>query len=167
METNSPEQTPPRTARIELSIPAQSQWVRVARLTVAGVAARQGFSVEAVEDLKVAVSEAINNAIQHGSALDENGETENVCIALEPRAEGLWIVVTDGGRLQHQLSLDKPLPAPDANLDGELPEGGMGLLLIRSLMDRVELAGGADEDTSLKMWKALPKRPGAPAHSTP
>ncbi len=159
METNHlPQPTPPRTARIELSIPAQSQWVRVARLTVAGVAARQGFSVEAVEDLKVAVSEAINNAIQHGSALDENGEAANVCIALEPRAEGLWIVVTDGGRLQQQLSLDKPVP--DAPSDADLPEGGMGLLLIRSLMDRVELAGGADEDTSLKMWKALPKRVG-------
>ena len=144
-------------ARIELSIPAQSEWVRVARLTVAGVAARQGFSIQAVEDLKVAVSEAINNAIQHGSPLD--GTEPVVCIALEPRPEGLWIVVTDGGRLEQELSLDK-MPREPEN-DADLPEGGMGLLLIRSLMDRVELEGGADADTSLKMWKALPKRSGA------
>ncbi len=146
-------------ARIELSIPAQSEWVRVARLTVAGVAARQGFSIQAVEDLKVAVSEAINNAIQHGSSSD--GSEPVVCIALEPRPEGLWIVVTDGGRLEHELSLDKAPLKPET--DSDLPEGGMGLLLIRSLMDRVELEGGADADTSLKMWKALPKR--ARAHS--
>ena len=144
-------------ARIELSIPAQSEWVRVARLTVAGVAARQGFSIQAVEDLKVAVSEAINNAIQHGSSSD--GSDPVVCIALEPRSEGLWIVVTDGGRLEHELSLDKAPLNPVS--DSDLPEGGMGLLLIRSLMDRVELEGGADADTSLKMWKALPKRSGA------
>ena len=148
--------------RIELSIPAQSEWVRVARLTVAGVAARQGFSIQAVEDLKVAVSEAINNAIQHGASADESEAVPVVCIALEPRPEGLWIVVTDGGRLEHELALGKTVP-PSPQHDSELPEGGMGLLLIRSLMDRVELEGGADADTSLKMWKALPRR--ASAHS--
>lgn len=149
--------TPPHPPRIELSIPAQSEWVRVARLTVAGVAARQGFSVEAVEDLKVAVSEAINNAIQHGAANGPDGQMPVVCIALEPRPEGLWIVVTDGGRLEHELSLDRPT-TPSHEEDAELPEGGMGLLLIRSLMDRVELEGDAHTDTSLKMWKALPRR---------
>ena len=148
-----------RQPRIELSIPAQSEWVRVARLTVAGVAARQGFSIQAVEDLKVAVSEAINNAIQHGPA-SENDEVPMVSIALEPRPQGLWIVVTDGGRLEHELSLDKPVPVTPQS-DADLPESGMGLLLIRSLMDRVELAGGSDADTSLKMWKALPRRESA------
>ena len=150
---------PVRPPRIELSIPAQSEWVRVARLTVAGVAARQGFSVEAVEDLKVAVSEAINNAIQHGTSHDASGEVPVVCIALEPRAEGLWIVVTDGGRLENELALDKPVATPTRN-EFDLPEAGMGLLLIRSLMDRVELEGGAQTDTSLKMWKALPRKEG-------
>ncbi len=138
-----------RAPRIELSIPSQSEWVRVARLTVAGVAARQGFSVQAVEDIKVAVSEAINNAIQHGGS-EELEDVPMVDIALEPRPDGLWIVVCDQGRLQHPLSL-APL-----NRDEELPEGGMGLLLIRSLMDRVELHSGPDTDTTLKMWKALP-----------
>ncbi len=148
---------PNRPPRIELSIPAQSEWVRVARLTVAGVAARQGFSIQAVEDLKVAVSEAINNAIQHGPSTGGHGEVAMVSIAFEPRPQGLWIVVTDGGRLERELSLDKPVP-PTPQHDADLPEGGMGLLLIRSLMDRVELEGGSDADTSLKMWKALPRK---------
>ncbi len=138
-----------KTPRIELSIPAQSEWVRVARLTVAGVAARQGFSIEAVEDIKVAVSEAINNAIQHGGDEDDE-EMSMVAIVLEPRADGLWIVVSDQGRLEGELPVRTPSPE-----DG-LPEGGMGLLLIRSLMDRVELQSGPDLDTALKMWKSLP-----------
>ncbi len=152
-------QTLTRSPRIELSIPAQSEWVRVARLTVAGVAARQGFSVQAVEDIKVAVSEAINNAIQHGGneTLDE---VPMVDIALEPRADGLWIVVCDQGRLANPLSL-----AP-ANRNEELPEGGMGLLLIRSLMDRVELESGPACDTALKMWKALPVARRTPARAS-
>jgi len=141
--------TTTRAPRIELSIPAQSEWVRVARLTVAGVAARQGFSVEAVEDIKVAVSEAINNAIQHGGDEDDE-EFSDVAIALEPRADGLWIVVSDAGRLEDGLPSRSPMS------DGDLPEGGMGLLLIRSLMDRVELESGPHLDTALKMWKSLP-----------
>ncbi|RYX82944.1 anti-sigma B factor RsbW [bacterium] len=149
--------SPAHPPRIELSIPAQSEWVRVARLTVAGVAARQGFSIQAVEDLKVAVSEAINNAIQHGPHVGESGEVPMVSIAFEPRPQGLWIVVTDGGRLEHELSLDKSM-APAPQHEADLPEAGMGLLLIRSLMDRVELEGGNDADTSLKMWKALPRK---------
>jgi len=138
-----------RPPRIELSIPAQSEWVRVARLTVAGVAARQGFSVEAVEDIKVAVSEAINNAIQHGGDEDDE-EFSDVAIALEPRSDGLWIVVSDAGRLEEGLPSRSPMP------DGDLPESGMGLLLIRSLMDRVEVESGPHLDTALKMWKSLP-----------
>ncbi|RYG57688.1 MAG: hypothetical protein EON56_01895 [Alphaproteobacteria bacterium] len=78
-------------------------------------------------------------------------------IAFEPRPQGLWIVVTDGGRLEHELSVDKTVPPP-ASQDADLPEAGMGLLLIRSLMDRVELQGGHNADTSLKMWKALPRK---------
>ena len=135
--------------RIELTIPAQSDWVRVARLTVAGVAARLHFSFDAVEDIKVAVSEAINNAIQHGP---DDEESPRICIAMEPTSQGLWIVVTDQGRVENELTVGG---ASRYQIGDELPEGGMGFLLIRSLMDRVEHESGPDADTSIRMFKAL------------
>ena len=64
---------PPADGRIELKIPAASQWVRVARLTVAGVASRLHFGIEAIEDIKLATAEAINNAILHAS-VEAEGE---------------------------------------------------------------------------------------------
>lgn len=135
--------------RIELTIPAQSDWVRVARLTVAGVAARLHFSFDAVEDIKVAVSEAINNAIQHGPDEDD---LPRICIAMEPTSDGLWITVTDEGRVENELSVGA---ATRHRIGEELPEGGMGFLLIRSLMDQVEHESGPDADTSIRMFKAL------------
>lgn len=139
---------------IELRIPASSEWVRVARLTVAGVASRQPFGIDAVEDIKLAVTEAINNAIQHAPLPGD--ELSLVTIALAPQTDGLWIEVADGGRVPGGL--------PSAPLDGgaralsddSLPEGGLGLMLIRSLMDEVALESGAHSDTRVRMFKRLP-----------
>lgn len=42
---------------IRLSVPAQSRFVRLARLTAASVGNDAGFDVEGVEDLRIAVNE--------------------------------------------------------------------------------------------------------------
>jgi anti-sigma regulatory factor (Ser/Thr protein kinase) len=52
---------------VRLEIPARAEWVAVARLAVAAVASRQRFSVDDIEDIKLAVAESCTNAIQHGT----------------------------------------------------------------------------------------------------
>jgi serine/threonine-protein kinase RsbW len=42
---------------VRLTIPAAHEFVRIARLTVSGVASRLGFDVDEIEDLRVAVDE--------------------------------------------------------------------------------------------------------------
>jgi serine/threonine-protein kinase RsbW len=42
---------------VELRVPARSQYLRLARLTVAGFASDLGFDIETLEDLRVAVDE--------------------------------------------------------------------------------------------------------------
>jgi hypothetical protein len=44
-------------AEIRLVIPAQSRFLRLARLTAAGIAGDLGFSLQDIEDLRVAVDE--------------------------------------------------------------------------------------------------------------
>ena len=149
-----------KLSRIELTIPASSEWVRVARLTVAGVASRLPFPVDAVEDIKLAVTEAINNAIQHAPLRPAPGESPTISIVIQTSAQGLWIDIADEGRLQQEL------PATASGwADDELPEGGLGLMLIRSLMDEVEHQSGPTRDTVVRMFKRVPSSHGAPANA--
>ena len=146
-------------SRIELTIPAGSEWVRVARLTVAGVASRLPFPVDAVEDIKLAVTEAINNAIQHAPLQSAPGETPTISIVIETSSDGLWVEIADQGRLQEQLPVASYSPKSWA---GELPEGGLGLMLIKSLMDEVQHESGPARDTVVKMFKRVPPSQNAP-----
>ena len=50
---------------IEMKIPAKPEYVGVIRLTLSGIASRMGFTYDLIEDLKIAASEAITNAVQH------------------------------------------------------------------------------------------------------
>ncbi len=152
----------PPESRIELRIPASAQWVRVARLTVAGVASRLHFGIEDIEDIKLAVAEAINNAILHASV--EPGGEAIVTITLESDENGLWVSVADEGRVQGGIDAPEPRSAPTPNT-AELPEGGMGLLLIESLMDEVTHQSGAHADTVVKMFKRLPQNSARAIHA--
>ena len=142
-------------SRIELTIPMGSEWVRVARLTVAGVASRLPFAVDDVEDIKLAVTEAINNAIQHAPLPGAPDQTPTISIVIETSSEGLWVNIADEGRLQGALPAVEDAPA---SWQGELPEGGLGLMLIRSLMDEVQHESGPARDTVVKMFKRVPAR---------
>lgn len=164
VETAELAPVPSLDGRIELKIPAAAQWVRVARLTVAGVASRLHFDVSAIEDIKLATAEAINNAILHVPVAP--GGEACVTITLESDENGLWISVADEGRVRGGIPDSRALDQSAGNIgsagEGELMEGGMGLLLIRSLMDEVTHRSGAHQNTVVRMFKRLPAPRGVP-----
>ena len=55
---------------VELKIPSKAEWVAVARLAVAAVASRLRFSVDEIEDVKLAIAEACTHCIQHATGSD-------------------------------------------------------------------------------------------------
>ena len=59
---------------IELKVPAKADYIGVVRLTVSGIATRMNFSYEEMEDLKVAISEAMSNATEHAYKQEGEGE---------------------------------------------------------------------------------------------
>lgn len=44
---------------VNIQIPAQSDFVGVVRLAVSGISSRMNFSIDEIEDIKVAVSERV------------------------------------------------------------------------------------------------------------
>lgn len=122
---------------IEMKFPAKADYVGVARLSIAGIANRVGFTYEDIEDLKVAISEAITNAVTH--AYDEENKGE-VTLGFGVYEDRLEIMVADHGGSFNLNEVKGGIgPYKDSEPIENLREGGFGLFLINALMDKVEI----------------------------
>ena len=126
---------------IKMEIASNPQYVSVIRLTTSGIANKIGFCLEDIEDIKVAVSEACTNAIKH--SLDNKFSVEYTIFE-----NGLTITIIDSGKGYDVDSIDVP------NLE-EPKESGLGLFIITSLMDEVEIKSNINYGTVIKMTKYL------------
>lgn len=122
---------------IEIKVPAKAQYVGVARLTISGLASRLGFSYDDIEDLKIAASEAVTNAVQHAYQDEESGEVIVGCALFEDKIE---IMIADHGQ-SFDFEETKKLVGPynDQEEGQFLREGGLGLYLMETLMDEVKV----------------------------
>lgn len=128
METFSPR---------EHSIRADLDRLKEAREFAARAAAEFGLGAEALHEVKLAVSEAVTNAIRHGS----RSADDSVRIVATEESGALVFEVLDTGKF-----------VPRVVRRGDLPEGGRGLEFMRLLMDEVDLRPGR-QGTLLRMAK--------------
>jgi len=112
----------------------------LARLAVAGVARAVPLAQDEVTDLKLAVTEACGNAVQHAYPSGPLGEIE---VDLVPGADRLELIVED-----HGAGIELPVVEREP---GEV--GGMGLSIIRAVVDEVEIGPGAESGTVVHMTK--------------
>ena len=132
----------PNVRRVELRIPAEPEWVGVARLAAAGIASRLDVPIEDLEDLKLAVAEACNCCIQNGGSGDLH-------IACDLHPDRISITVERSGAPSKTTS-----PGPSGE---ESDLGGLGVFLIRALMDDVTYVFDAASGTKLTLIKLLGK----------
>ncbi len=130
--------------KIELSIPNKAEFVSVVRLTLVAIANRVGFNIEEIEDLKVAIAEACTNAITHG----KNYPSESIAITFILKEDRLEIEVKDQGAGCVVEKIKEPRIE-------ELNENGLGIFIIRSLMDEVEIHSEPDQGMTIKMTKTI------------
>ncbi|WP_047985436.1 anti-sigma B factor RsbW [Ornithinibacillus californiensis] len=122
---------------IEMKFPAKPEYVGVIRLSISGVANRIGFTYEDIEDLKISVSEAVTNVVNHAYEENENGE---VTIGFGIYENRLEVMVADhGGSFDLKEVKAKIGPYDSEESIENLREGGFGLFLINTLMDKVEI----------------------------
>jgi serine/threonine-protein kinase RsbW len=117
---------------VEVRIPSELGFEKVAMSTASSMAALMGFSSDRIEDLKTAVAEACINAIEHGNQLDSS---LNVGVILSNTDDELEVKVIDDG-----VGIAKAPASPDIDrkMHGEEDPRGMGMFLIQALVDEAE-----------------------------
>jgi serine/threonine-protein kinase RsbW len=129
---------------VVLVLPNKPDYVSVARLTASGIASRMGFDVETVEDIKLALAEACTNAIKHGCC--EESKEYKVKFGVEQNC--LTISISDKGCGVDKREICQP--------DFQNPkEGGLGIFIIHTLMDEVELERLPGSGFTLTMKKHM------------
>ncbi|MCX8053271.1 MAG: ATP-binding protein [Armatimonadetes bacterium] len=128
---------------VELEIPSAPEYVSIVRSAVEGIAKRMCFDADQIEDLKIAVGEACTNAIKYGCPRDDVHNVDIRCVVCE---DGLLVEVRNN--VVGCCRLEVP-DHPDL-----AREGGLGLYLIRHLVDQVDFEWNHDTAT-VKMLKRL------------
>jgi serine/threonine-protein kinase RsbW len=118
---------------VRLTIPAKPEYITLSRLALSGLSRVRTFPEDTLADLKLALTEACSNSVRHAYA----GDVGHVEISFELLDDRLIVEVADDG------SGFEPADA-DRNGDEELSEGGLGIAIIRSIADEVEIGGGPE-----------------------
>jgi serine/threonine-protein kinase RsbW len=119
---------------VRLTIPAKPEYITLSRLALAGLSRVRAFSEETLADLKLALTEACSNSVRHAYGEGDG----HVDISFELFDDRLIVEVADDGT-GFELADESGDGAAD-----ELSEGGLGIAIIRSIADEVEITGGPD-----------------------
>lgn len=136
---------------VEVRLPSELGFEKVAMSTAAGMAALMGFSPDRIEDLKTAVAEACINAIEHGNRFSDKLD---VGVVLSGNDEELEVKVIDDGR---GIRSRPSKPDIDRKLAGEEDPRGMGMFLIQSLVDEAEWHKGPPGKSFVRLVIRLDK----------
>ncbi len=129
---------------VRLTIPAKPEYITLCRLALTGISRFRRLSEETLSDLKLAITEACSNSVRHAYA-DGHGSVE---IRYELHPDRLVIEVVDDGE---GFDVGETLSADD-----ELAEGGLGIAIIRALVDELEIGpGGGGRGSRLRFVKKL------------
>jgi serine/threonine-protein kinase RsbW len=128
---------------VVLRMPAKADYLVLARLALSGLAHTVELDPEVLADLKLAVTEACANAARH--AYEDEGRVTLRLLAdegevrIEIEDEGAGFT---GARGEHEPEL--------------LPEDGMGLAIIRAVVDDFAIGSGeGGRGTRLRLLKRL------------
>ena len=114
---------------IRLRIPAKPEYITLGRLALTGLARLRAIGDDTMADLKLALTEAVSNSVRHAYRPTGQGHVE---ITYELHDDRLVVEVIDDG---DGFDLDES-PSFDG---GELSEGGLGIAIIQTIADELEI----------------------------
>ncbi|HZK54473.1 MAG TPA: anti-sigma F factor [Desulfosporosinus sp.] len=140
-----------KTNQLNLTFSSIAENVSIARLLIASVGAQLDLPLNDLEELKVAVSEAVSNAIIHGY---QNNPGHIVYLDLNITGDRLKIVVKDEGC--GITDIDQAMQ-PAFSTDPE--RMGLGFVFMQSFMDELQVDSKLEVGTTVTMIKHLKQTP--------
>ncbi len=133
---------------MKLEFDAISENEGLARVVIAAFLTRLDPTLEQLQDVKTAVSEAVTNAVIHG--YEEKGGMIRMSAVLE-KGELKLTIEDDGVGIEDISKAMQPLFTTK-------PEGersGMGFSFMEAFMDKVEVESSPGNGTTVHMWKSF------------
>ncbi|REE94213.1 stage II sporulation protein AB (anti-sigma F factor) [Paenibacillus taihuensis] len=132
-----------------LTFSARSENEAFARVAVAAFVSQLDPTLDELNDLKTAISEAVTNAIIHGYDSDPSG-----MVTIEGLIEGdtVTLVVKDQGRGIEDLELARQ---PLYTSKPEMERSGMGFTIMENFMDGFDVHSQPGNGTSIAMTKRI------------
>ena len=128
---------------IRLTIPAKPEYITLCRLALTGLARVRSFPDELVADMKLALTEACSNSVRH--AYGENAGS--VEILYELQSDRLIVEVCDDGSGFDVMT--------NGDEEDSLTEGGLGIAIIRSIADELDIERRETGGSRLRFVKLL------------
>ncbi len=130
-----------------ITFPAKFEFLDEIREFVAQVAREGGFTDKAIYSLQLAADEAASNIIEHAY---EGISNANIDITCDMKGDTLVITMRDTGKPFDPSKVKQP------NLKADLSDrqiGGLGVYLMRKLMDEVSYVSNSKTGNLLTMTK--------------
>ena len=127
-----------------ITFPSLPENVGLARVIVASFAAQLDFTLNELEEIRVATSEAVSNCVIHAYR-EQSGEIQ---LELMIQDETLSIKVIDGGCGISDLDLAKT-----AAYSTDPERMGLGLVFMESFMDQMTIESQLNQGTQVLMVK--------------
>ncbi|MGD9231894.1 MAG: ATP-binding protein [Desulfobacterales bacterium] len=133
---------------IEVNLPNKMGYERIAMACSATFAKIVGFLPERIEDLKTAVSEACLNAMEHGNL---NRPDKRVLITMDYKDHIFRVTVMDQGEGMGNSQEIPEEPDIEKKIENLQTPRGLGMFLIKQLVDQVEYNQMTDEGHMVRM----------------
>lgn len=135
-----------RATKYQKTVPASTEYLIEVREFVSKHARSHGFSEKQINDIRLAVDEACTNIIKHAYQFDDS---KHFAIEMNFQDQNVTVLIIDQGAGFDPTRYHKP------ELKDQIKKkkrGGMGIYLIKSLMDEVTYSKVNDENV-LRMKK--------------
>lgn len=135
-----------KATKYQKTVPASTEYLIEVRDFVSEHARSHGFTEKQINDIRLAVDEACTNIIKHAYHYDDS---KQFVIEMDFRDHNVTVFIIDSGAGFDPTKYQKP------DLQDQIKRkkrGGMGIYLIKSLMDEVSYSKKNDENV-LRMKK--------------